>query len=406
MPGQELKSSSTSSAQPELEKAFPQTKSEPIKPIQKISVTETPPKLVKPLQVAEAERAEMKLQPAATTKPVIPVEPKTMNDGVTGKLVNVKSESMTSLSMLKSPKEVLLEQCGAELVDGVEGEFSLRLKIPQAVSSIELLRASDESMVIDLDKANRAPSAIDDASDRMTQPVDELTNFDSSLTDVSQDNLPVATVDEAGFQLNPFFDQAAVKEKTVQSKSFNGPTSAHFDDNGIANVGAQTAANLGQPSRHLSGAAYHQAPLAAMEQPEVDIRRLVRQKPSALTEHQTMGAMIPVNIEAEGPTVMHRASSANFLVRITNRSEHDVKDFDVRLSLPKGLRVTVVDRIAHYDAKLHTLTWSFQNLSQEETIKLQYQAESMTDGRHTQSFETGREGRFGNLTTISTSTFR
>lgn len=319
-------------------------------------------------------------------------------------------------------------QYNAELIPRADGEaYSLRLQLPPSVNSLEVIQPAKETLRVNLDanqggtmqlpsastqvavnakaSVNNTPEAADATSVRENPGAKMMTN---KHWDAKAQHL-------AGFQLNPFYHGQAKQAVSHASQPGDSKLSA-------ANFQRETNSRVPQnrevrKAQAVSSNTYHFGDTGvrsakrvtktpAMDTPSVDIRQLVRQKSPAEDQAKGDTAMIPVTIAAKGPMVMRYNELADFECTLTNPSNQEVKDFELRLTLPRGLQVTIIDREGTYDREKHTLLWKFDQLDAGKSLKLKYRVQSMTHARHIQSYEVGRKGKFAEPMFYSTSTTR
>ncbi len=79
-----------------------------------------------------------------------------------------------------------------------------------------------------------------------------------------------------------------------------------------------------------------------------------------------------LDVQLEGPRVTYLKRDATYSIYLTNSGDAPAENVHVKLDLPKGIKVTALDRPAHYDQRSHELVWIFPSVGpgQRETMRL------------------------------------
>ncbi len=98
-----------------------------------------------------------------------------------------------------------------------------------------------------------------------------------------------------------------------------------------------------------------------------------------------------------GPARMGLGETANFAIRVSNPSADSVNDLTVRLDVPAGLEVVVLDRAAQIDQDARTLTWQIPAVNPEQEHFIHYRVRSLSEGiQLQQAWASNGRTEFGN----------
>lgn len=334
-----------------------------------------------------------------------------------------EASSLTAVTLNRAPTVTIHpgnnttgpNECVVEVLpdQAARGGYKLQLAIPDSVSSIEVLptNSANRSFRIRMDD-NATPMPQTPASEGLFDEqrpealtmTNEVAQMDVAQTEVGKKEVANKGVAKgealrkamggktAGlkFKENPFFHQT---ELAVSQES---PVSSVGHDQRVELTGARMplgTEGVTEDSSALPG---------EMERANMEPSDSGAQKLPA----QPAGVSLPITVEPRGPATMDPRGTADFAVVVRNHSGAKIENYDLRLSLPEGMHITVLDRPADYDAQFQTVTWRLSDLDAGTTDTIRYRVQSKLDGRHTQALEVGESGQFGNLTTFSTSTVR
>ncbi len=295
----------------------------------------------------------------------------------------------------------LAENCEIDLRPSSTGNgYRLELKVPESVTEIDVTpttRAGHQAdFRISMDRIQRAAKVPQTESPpvQLNRPV----AIETTLTDTQ----PAAENNGSGqlFQLNPFFYQATGGQPQLSS---TGSAAATRQSSFIVPKVAPVA--LQEPSLDVRE-------LVKLGQPEPDTIELTSAynftDEEVVEDDQTSPQLISnpetklnIGIEAFGPATMNVGGTADFVVMLTNEQKEAVTDFELRLHVPEGLYVKVLDRPANYDKETSTITWSFPHLAEQATLAVRYRVEAVAAGEMTQALEVGNQGTFGQQARVS-----
>ena len=91
-----------------------------------------------------------------------------------------------------------------------------------------------------------------------------------------------------------------------------------------------------------------------------------------------------------------------FSIDLRNVSTDTAESIVVQLSIPEGLKVTVLDREAWYDGENRKLTWKVESLEMGSVEKIRYKAIVSSDCSVEQSVTTGMGGDFQGKSVLQT----
>ncbi|MEL7497753.1 MAG: hypothetical protein AAFN77_09100 [Planctomycetota bacterium] len=320
-------------------------------------------------QVAAAESNQPLVQPnAATLKPVVTPD----------------------------PTEELLKQCAVDVSTNAQGDrFKLHLAVPSNVTSVEVVNGDEphQRFEIRLDEKSEAPQVDHPEIVVSAKPQMGTDEAQSMPVNVSKPTATVAANENLGagkFKTNPFFNSDDVVRQIELTRANIDVATGDRQVRGIGSI-------VDQP-------VYQQAPPASMNSPLMNFHEMVISNEQDAADDLTFANNF--EIEPSGPVMMHARGTADFAVMVRNTTNEETGRFQLRLSLPQGMQVTVLDRPAAYNAEFQTVTWELPAMKPGQSMTLRYRVKSILDGRHTQAFEVGRGQSFGNLTTISTSSTR
>jgi hypothetical protein len=79
-----------------------------------------------------------------------------------------------------------------------------------------------------------------------------------------------------------------------------------------------------------------------------------------------------LDVQLEGPRVTYLKRDATYSIYLSNSGDAPAENVHVKLDLPKGVKVTALDRPAQYDQRAHELVWIFPVVApgERETMRL------------------------------------
>jgi uncharacterized repeat protein (TIGR01451 family) len=107
-----------------------------------------------------------------------------------------------------------------------------------------------------------------------------------------------------------------------------------------------------------------------------------------------------IKTTVNGPLSLLLDEEVEFSIDVTNASPETAEKVVVQLSIPKNLKVTVLDRAAWYDGEQGKLTWEQESLGANQTETIRYKAKAVSEGTVSQSVATGWRGVFQGEATL------
>ena len=93
----------------------------------------------------------------------------------------------------------------------------------------------------------------------------------------------------------------------------------------------------------------------------------------------------------DGPVTLNANQEANFSITVTNPNETEASAIIVQLSVPAGLKVTVLDRDAWFDEENQTISWEINQLASGQQETIQYKAVGNAVGQKNQKVTVGMQ---------------
>ena len=93
----------------------------------------------------------------------------------------------------------------------------------------------------------------------------------------------------------------------------------------------------------------------------------------------------------DGPVTLNANEEANFSITVTNPNQTEASDVIVQLTVPAGLRVTVLDRDAWFDEENQTISWEINQLGSGQQETIQYKAVGNAVGQKNQKVTIGMQ---------------
>lgn len=109
-----------------------------------------------------------------------------------------------------------------------------------------------------------------------------------------------------------------------------------------------------------------------------------------------------LEIGLEGPQLTYINSTGTWSIDIHNDQPRDLEDLQVRLQLPIGMAVTVLDRQAEFNARESTITWHLPRLTAGQTETIPFKATISQFGNH--ALEATVQDMAGTIDTATMST--
>ena len=93
----------------------------------------------------------------------------------------------------------------------------------------------------------------------------------------------------------------------------------------------------------------------------------------------------------DGPVTLDTNQEANFSITVTNPNQTEASSIIVQLSVPAGLKITVLDRDAWFDQENQTISWEISQLGSGQQELIQYKAVGQAVGQKNQKVTIGME---------------
>lgn len=93
----------------------------------------------------------------------------------------------------------------------------------------------------------------------------------------------------------------------------------------------------------------------------------------------------------DGPVTLDANQEANFSITVTNPNPTEANEVIVQLTVPAGLKVTVLDRDAWFDQENQTISWEINQLASGQQETIQYKAIGQAIGQQNQKVTIGMQ---------------
>ena len=104
-----------------------------------------------------------------------------------------------------------------------------------------------------------------------------------------------------------------------------------------------------------------------------------------------VGADSNLSATVDGPVTLNANELADFSITVTNPNASEAKNVVVQLTVPAGLKVTVLDREAWFDEEHQTISWEISNMGSGDQETIQYRAIGQAIGQQNQKVTIGME---------------
>ena len=91
--------------------------------------------------------------------------------------------------------------------------------------------------------------------------------------------------------------------------------------------------------------------------------------------------------EIFGPSDSELGTQSDFSVAIVNPTAKDWKNIDVKLSVPAGMEIVVLDRHAMVNSDKSTIVWNIDEIKRDAEVVIQYRVKSTQSGNQNQIAE-------------------
>jgi uncharacterized repeat protein (TIGR01451 family) len=99
-----------------------------------------------------------------------------------------------------------------------------------------------------------------------------------------------------------------------------------------------------------------------------------------------------LSVQCDGPEVNLLDAIAGYTITVANQGNSTATDLQVRLTIPRGLRVTTLEVPADFDAERGMLTWRVNRLGAGEQEQFRFKARTVEPGSHVQRIEAWSRG--------------
>lgn len=283
-------------------------------------------------------------------------------------------------------------------------EFAVRLMVPNSVKVIEVTPLHDPNSVRNFkiylqqqsnqesdDQQNGEIASI--YSMPIAAPVHSASSF-NAVQPPAQPRLPESaerpqmipvkqqSPARNGFRKNPFFqpkdeNQTSKKQSTAMVPSNLGPpvvleaieppVVAPADQTQAKKASYRTTSSSAYSPRQVDGSASQMSYVASLE--------------SGSTIHSAMF----------GPNRMGLGDTGDFIICLTNPTAATINDLTVRLDVPSGFEVVVLDRVAKVNENAGTLTWHIPEVTPDQEHLIRYRVKSLVEGMQLQQIWIGSD---------------
>lgn len=118
---------------------------------------------------------------------------------------------------------------------------------------------------------------------------------------------------------------------------------------------------------------------------------VVAQLASARAVAAQVSADAQLSATVDGPVTLNANEEANFSITVTNPNQTEASGIIVQLTVPTGLKVTVLDRDAWFDEENQTISWEISQLGSGKQETIQYKAVGQAIGQKNQKVTIGMQ---------------
>jgi len=199
----------------------------------------------------------------------------------------------------------------------------------------------------------------------------------------------------AGFQKNPFFNPGS---RRVQDE-----TAIQSDQPDHKKLSQTIAQGQPQDSRSVQ-VAYK--PADKDSEPVVVTNEFVGDetatKEPALKGPESVLESVSLTTDLSGPQEMELGDTGDFAVTVTNPTEETASEVHVKLDVPDGMDVVVLDRQAWIDQDDRTVTWRLATIASGDNVTIRYRVQSTMQGEIHQKISVTNEGLISDEKSIDT----
>lgn len=295
---------------------------------------------------------------------------------------NPAAETRENLAEPKPDTSVL--DLDIEKIQGVgeDQAFAIRLHVPDSVKVIEVTpqssRDGQKNFKIQLDQLEvqssqqdglitsnysmpKTPAAQSSNSFNTVRPHSEVQPSRSNMRPAKWIPVNTETPTRRGFQKNPFFQPAKTQGKPVALAPVHDiplEVPEMFVPPIISSVGVDSGPEL---------ASYHAV--------------LSDSSSAQQTSYQTSHVAVNVTAAAiSGPALMGLGDIGDFTIQVNNPSTDTIENVTVKLDIPSGLEVVLLDREAEFDGETSTLSWQIDELTPMNEMIIRYRVKTLHKG--------------------------
>ena len=296
-----------------------------------------------------------------------------------------------------------IEDCTIEVTKTESNEFSIRLMVPESVKVVELI-PSDPSQQAFKFRLNQPKSnfAIADSNPSMRNNAGQTNSGDAPLAE--SNSYPLRT----GFTRNPFFESPS-KALANQLPSFN-TTSEPFVAEAPYPYVNEAETEWVASQQPIESPAQNNEPISNAAKSDgqqwfdinmdsnIDMANTIPHVSdnSSTTQvsydHQPVQAdNVPqsfahsnLTTELSGPDKLAQGQSGDYVVYVHNATAETASEVTVKLQLPKGFDVLVLDRHAWIDSNQGTLIWELPTVEPGGEHFIRYRVQAIGNGEQTQ----------------------
>ncbi len=102
---------------------------------------------------------------------------------------------------------------------------------------------------------------------------------------------------------------------------------------------------------------------------------------SVSTFHRVQVVSPPAEAELSGPSLLHIGTEAEYAIKIINTSERPVHNVRATLQIPRGLEVTILDRVSKPNPKQRSITWHVPVIKNNRHEVIRFKAQATSKGQ-------------------------
>jgi len=102
---------------------------------------------------------------------------------------------------------------------------------------------------------------------------------------------------------------------------------------------------------------------------------------SVSTFHRVQVVSPPSTAELSGPSLLHIGTEADYAIKVINTSERPLHNIQVTLQIPRGLEVTILDRVSEPNPKQRSITWHIPDIKYDHHEVIRFKAQAIGNGQ-------------------------